>query len=117
MLFVSDINDNAPVFVGLPYRTTVRENAPVGSSVYTVSATDPDTGLGSRPVFSIKANIPANQADYEATFTMNATFGYITLRKKLDYETRSFYHFRVSVKSLYIRSVSEDAPVVRFTER
>ncbi|XP_066289164.1 protein dachsous-like [Branchiostoma lanceolatum] len=41
---VTDVNDNPPVFLGTPYREKVAEDTPTGTSVFTVTATDADSG-------------------------------------------------------------------------
>lgn len=41
---VVDVNDNAPLFDPMSYSNEIYENATVGSSVVTVTATDLDSG-------------------------------------------------------------------------
>lgn len=43
-VFISDVNDNKPVFAQRLYEVGVDENADVGLAVVTVSATDEDEG-------------------------------------------------------------------------
>lgn len=43
-MFISDVNDNKPVFAQRLYEVGVDENADVGLAVVTVSATDDDEG-------------------------------------------------------------------------
>lgn len=44
-VFISDVNDNKPVFVQRLYEVGVDENADVGLAVVTVSANDEDEGM------------------------------------------------------------------------
>lgn len=44
-IFISDVNDNKPVFAQRLYEVGVDENADVGLAVVTVSATDEDEGM------------------------------------------------------------------------
>lgn len=44
-VFISDVNDNKPVFVQRLYEVSVDENADVGLAVVTVSANDEDEGM------------------------------------------------------------------------
>lgn len=44
-VFISDVNDNKPVFAQRLYEVGVDENADVGLAVITVSATDEDEGM------------------------------------------------------------------------
>ncbi|XP_078608437.1 protein dachsous-like [Branchiostoma floridae x Branchiostoma japonicum] len=41
---VTDVNDNSPAFLRTPYRQKVAEDTPTGTSVFTVTATDADSG-------------------------------------------------------------------------
>lgn len=43
-IFISDVNDNKPVFAQSVYEVDVDENADVGSTILTVSANDEDEG-------------------------------------------------------------------------
>lgn len=43
-VFISDVNDNKPVFAQRLYEVAVDENADVGLTIVTVSATDEDEG-------------------------------------------------------------------------
>lgn len=47
-VFISDVNDNKPVFAQRLYEVGVDEDADVGLAVVTVSATDEDEGNASR---------------------------------------------------------------------
>lgn len=44
-VFISDVNDNKPVFAQRLYEVGVDENADVGLAVVTVSANDEDEGM------------------------------------------------------------------------
>lgn len=43
-IFISDVNDNKPVFAQTVYEVDVDEDADVGSTILTVSANDEDEG-------------------------------------------------------------------------
>ncbi|NXF75784.1 PCDGD protein, partial [Sclerurus mexicanus] len=49
---VLDANDNAPVFSQAEYTVRVPEDVPVGSTLVTVTATDPDEGLNGKVKYS-----------------------------------------------------------------
>ncbi|BFZ17964.1 hypothetical protein BsWGS_21003 [Bradybaena similaris] len=93
-MIITDVNDNPPQFVQLPYRISLPENAVVGTTVFKVTATDPDMNSGGTPVYFITA---AN-GDYHQTFEVNNSTGQIELKKPLDYEMLSFYHYNVSAR-------------------
>ncbi|XP_031754610.1 protocadherin alpha-5 isoform X6 [Xenopus tropicalis] len=50
---VSDVNDNAPLFQQPAHTIFIKENNPPGSHVYTVSASDSDTGQNSFITYSL----------------------------------------------------------------
>ena len=43
-IFISDVNDNKPVFAQTVYEVDVDEDADVGSTILTISANDEDEG-------------------------------------------------------------------------
>ena len=49
---VEDTNDNRPVFSQNEYRTTLVENAQLGTTVIVISATDGDSGSNGQIVYS-----------------------------------------------------------------
>lgn len=48
------MNDNAPVFVSLPYYAAVQVDAEPGSAIFRVSAVDRDSGLNGEVTYSLK---------------------------------------------------------------
>uniref|UniRef100_A0A8C9L367 Protocadherin gamma subfamily B, 5 n=1 Tax=Panthera tigris altaica TaxID=74533 RepID=A0A8C9L367_PANTA len=55
-LIITDINDNAPVFLQASYMVHVMENNPPGASIAQVSASDPDLGPNGHVSYSIVAS-------------------------------------------------------------
>ena len=53
LILVEDINDNVPVFLYHPPSVKVREDAEPGTVIGTLSATDADSGIFGRVVYSI----------------------------------------------------------------
>nr|XP_002737277.1 PREDICTED: protocadherin Fat 2-like [Saccoglossus kowalevskii] len=53
-VYLIDVNDNAPIFVGVPYNTELYENTTVGDVIYRVYASDADSGSNSQMVFSLE---------------------------------------------------------------
>ena len=88
---VTDINDNAPTFVNLPYVAYVQENMdrhPV--HVLRVSARDEDTGWGGRVTYSIM------NGD-RSLFSINSTTGEIQALRSFDREERASYELTIRV--------------------
>ncbi|XP_049685682.1 protocadherin gamma-B5-like isoform X5 [Accipiter gentilis] len=84
---VTDANDNPPVFAQDRYRASLREDAPPGSMVLNVSASDADAGTNARITYSF-GKMPAKVLQ---KFVVDAESGTITLQEALDFEdTRAF---------------------------
>ncbi|XP_059058690.1 cadherin-99C [Achroia grisella] len=95
---VSDINDNAPVFQGVPYETSVSELVSIGTTIFDrIRAVDPDAGVNGLAEYFI---VPGDNATLEAA---NAADGYghfaiplphqgqVTVNRSLDYERTQRY--------------------------
>ncbi|XP_074460252.1 protocadherin gamma-B5-like [Larus michahellis] len=84
---VTDANDNPPVFAQDRYRTSLREDAPPGSTVLNVSASDADAGTNARITYGF-GKMPAKVLQ---KFVVEAESGTIRLQEALDFEdTRAF---------------------------
>ena len=97
-VFVTDVNDNAPMFPAGQTRVfSVSENSPNGTMVGNVTATDADSGLHAQLVYTINTALP---------FAVDA-MGHLTVSSSLDRETASQFVFNVSVSDgLFISNVS-----------
>ncbi|XP_078074079.1 protocadherin Fat 1a isoform X6 [Mustelus asterias] len=89
IVYVIDMNDNAPEFKQSSYKASVSENVPIGTSVLTVSATDIDSGENGYVTYSIaNLNPPSFVIDYFS--------GVISTSEELDYELMPrIYNLRV----------------------
>ncbi|KAI8501937.1 hypothetical protein Bbelb_203490 [Branchiostoma belcheri] len=77
-VMVTDENDNLPVFLGTPYRKKVPEDTPLLDSVFTVTATDADSGENGDVEFGEQ---PGGVCG--GLFFVNATTGVMTTRQPL----------------------------------
>ncbi|XP_050997307.1 protocadherin-11 X-linked isoform X1 [Acomys russatus] len=80
---VADTNDNRPVFIEKEIEVSIPENAPIGSSVTQLHATDADIGENARINFYF-SNLVSNIA--KRLFHLNTTTGLITVKEPLDRE-------------------------------
>lgn len=91
---VLDANDNAPVFMGLPYNVEVRENVSMGSELFRAQAEDIDFGPASIVSYKIDEVVPNEGA---SLFSISATTGSIVLEGTLNYTEKSpFYQIRIN---------------------
>ncbi|XP_028634839.1 protocadherin-11 X-linked isoform X5 [Grammomys surdaster] len=80
---VADTNDNGPIFIEEEIEVSIPENAPIGSSVTQLHATDADIGENARIHFYF-SNLVSNIA--KRLFHLNTTTGLITVKEPLDRE-------------------------------
>lgn len=76
---VTDVNNNAPEFQQTSYKATIDENAPAGTSVLTVKASDRDRGENGYVTYSITNMSPQ-------PFVIDYFTGLVTTSEVLDYE-------------------------------
>ncbi|CAH0674071.1 unnamed protein product [Spodoptera exigua] len=95
---VSDINDNAPVFQGTPYETTVSELVPIGTTIFDgIKAVDLDAGVNGLSEYFIipgdnKTLEAANAVDGYGSFAIPLPHqGQVTVNRSLDYERTQKY--------------------------
>jgi len=68
---VSDANNFAPVFDRAPYTAKINEDAPVGSTVVVVSATDGDVGQNAMITYSLsKLQHPKTELAYPVPYLL-----------------------------------------------
>ncbi|XP_026185828.1 protocadherin alpha-8-like isoform X6 [Mastacembelus armatus] len=89
---VLDVNDNTPSFSKTLYKARVNENAPAGSLVIQLNATDLDEGDNGKALYSFVKRANFNPAD---VFFINAETGEVTVRANLDYEAQPVYEIHV----------------------
>ncbi|ELV14093.1 protocadherin gamma-B7 [Tupaia chinensis] len=93
-ILVVDANDNPPVFSQDVYRVSLREDAPPGTSVLRVSATDQDEGINAEITYSFLG--AADKAQH--VFSLDSTTGNIITRQPLDFEEVERYTMNVEAK-------------------
>ncbi|NXD59859.1 PCDGH protein, partial [Corvus moneduloides] len=91
---VTDANDNPPVFAQDQYRARLREDAPLGSRVLNVSASDADTGNNARITYGF-GKMPAKVL---RRFMVDTESGMITLKEVLDFEDTRGYTLLVEAR-------------------
>ncbi|XP_028599298.2 protocadherin-23 [Podarcis muralis] len=93
---VVDENDNAPAFGQSEYRARLREDAPVGSSVCRVWASDPDLGANGE----VRYSLARRQGDPSAAafFEVDERSGLLRLLRPLDREARALHRLAVEAR-------------------
>lgn len=78
------VNDNVPKFLIDTYRTSIDEDAAVGTSFLQVQSVDPDEGLNGMVDYFLNDSDPFVRMDY---FRLDRTSGLLQINKALDRET------------------------------
>ncbi|XP_053502499.1 protocadherin Fat 3a [Ictalurus furcatus] len=78
---VTDVNDNAPIFVGLPYYAAVQVEAEPGVSIFRVTAVDSDKGPNGEVSYLLQ--------DELGHFEMDRSSGELRLRQAFDADLSS----------------------------
>ncbi|XP_056138216.1 neural-cadherin-like [Lampris incognitus] len=88
-VFISDVNDNKPLFAQRLYEVGVDEDADVGLTVATVSANDEDEGANAKLRYQIMSG------NTGGVFDMEPEVGTIFIAQPLDYERQKRYKLLV----------------------
>ncbi|XP_045681184.1 cadherin-related family member 2 isoform X1 [Phyllostomus hastatus] len=98
-VIVEDRNDNAPVFQTTDFSATINETLPVGSLVFSVLATDKDTGSAGVVQYYIEGVTPST-GDSKDLFRILSN-GFIILNGSLSYNNKSaFYQLKLKACDL-----------------
>ncbi|CAK6956622.1 protocadherin alpha-8-like [Scomber scombrus] len=122
---VLDVNDNTPIFSEDIYSVMLDENAPIGTTVIQVNATDLDDGQNGEVVYSF-GNSVSNTLF--TIFDINQSTGEITVNGLIDYEEKDKYEIEIQAsdkglapltteKSVIIKivDVNDNAPEIEVT--
>ncbi|CAL8308666.1 unnamed protein product [Gadus morhua 'NCC'] len=92
---VLDANDNAPVFERSFYRVRLAENAPQGTVVIRLNASDLDEGPNADITYSFSGHAPVKVREL---FGVDARTGEITVTGVIDYEKARMHEIYVQAK-------------------
>ncbi|KAM7113022.1 protocadherin-23 [Ciconia maguari] len=119
---VLDENDNAPAFSRGEYRARLREDAPPGTAVCRLRATDPDLGANGEVRYAINRR----QSDPDGYFAVEERSGVLRLRRPLDREARALHRLVVEARdggaqpevssalvSVAVLDVNDNHPAIR----
>nr|XP_040028868.1 protocadherin gamma-C3-like [Gasterosteus aculeatus aculeatus] len=89
---VLDNNDNIPTFTKSLYKTSMKENAPFGTTVVTVTANDADEGTNKDIVYLLNSKDQDQVFDF---FEIDSETGIITVKGNIDFEKNAAFEIRV----------------------
>ncbi|XP_017345170.2 protocadherin alpha-2 [Ictalurus punctatus] len=92
---VLDANDNSPVFTTPLYKIKVNENAPTGTKLLTVSASDADEGINNELSYSIITDDEHSALDL---FSINPVSGDIIVKANINHEDSPAVELRIQAQ-------------------
>ncbi|XP_013167348.1 PREDICTED: cadherin-87A [Papilio xuthus] len=96
---VRDVNNHAPTFDTDKYDADVTEDAPIGTEVAAVRATDLDSGINSQFTYAV-------QKGALDSFSVHPHTGVVTVSAKLDYDKRNTYRIQIIATDMGIPSLT-----------
>ncbi|XP_077287800.1 fat-like cadherin-related tumor suppressor homolog [Arctopsyche grandis] len=90
MIFIDDVNDNAPRFSLAAFNVKVREDVPKGTVVAIVNAIDHDLGSGGQVKYSI-----LDEGELDDFFKIDPLTGTMRTSRLLDFEERQMHQLMV----------------------
>ncbi|NWR10801.1 PCD17 protein, partial [Paradoxornis webbianus] len=92
-----DSNDNSPIFEAASYVVELPENAPLGTAVIDLNATDADEGTNGEVLYSFSGYAPERVRDL---FSIDPQSGLIRVKGNLDYEESGLIEIDVQARDL-----------------
>ncbi|XP_067899233.1 protocadherin-10-like [Heterodontus francisci] len=94
-VIVLDANDNQPVFEQTIYKISLEENAPKGTLVLKLNASDLDEGSNSEIVYSFSSHTPPRVHEL---FNVDSHTGEIRVKSVIDHEELNIYEIYIQAK-------------------
>uniref|UniRef100_A0A3Q3DXA5 Protocadherin gamma-C3 n=1 Tax=Hippocampus comes TaxID=109280 RepID=A0A3Q3DXA5_HIPCM len=107
---ITDVNDNPPVFSQSAYNVYLKENGVAGSILYSVSASDLDTGENAKVSYSI-VDSKVHDVSVSSYVYVNSENGSIFSMHSFDYEKVKVFRVQVEAKDQGSPSLSSNATV------
>ncbi|XP_030621275.1 protocadherin alpha-3-like [Chanos chanos] len=109
-VMISDVNDNSPRFSHTPYMFYVTENNFPGESVFSVSASDLDSGENAIISYQIWRG-RGEENEYASFLNINPENGKVYALKRFDFETIKSFNFLVIASDSGSPSLSSNVTV------
>uniref|UniRef100_A0A3Q3ICF6 Cadherin domain-containing protein n=1 Tax=Monopterus albus TaxID=43700 RepID=A0A3Q3ICF6_MONAL len=109
-IFVSDVNDNAPLFPEPIINVYVNENSPVGDVIKSVTATDADNDKNSQVSYSILQS-NSESSSLSTVININSETGDIVSLQSFNYEQMKTFQFKVQATDSGVPPLSTNVTV------
>ncbi|XP_041948906.1 protocadherin alpha-2-like isoform X2 [Alosa sapidissima] len=110
IIYVSDVNDNAPQFPEPVINVCLKENTPVGSLMATVSAFDPDLNENAQVSYSLVEN-KKSDTSVSTMMNVNSLNGDIYSMQSLNYEDVKKFDFQIQATDSGVPALSSNVTV------
>ncbi|XP_023184242.1 protocadherin gamma-C5-like [Xiphophorus maculatus] len=107
---ITDVNDNPPIFTQFTYSVYLKENGLPGSILYSVSASDLDSGENAKISYSI-LDSKVQDVSVSSYVYINSDNGSIYSMHSFDYEKLKVFQIQVQAKDQGSPSLSSNATV------
>ncbi|KAG1931272.1 protocadherin alpha-3-like [Pimephales promelas] len=124
-VIVLDINDNRPVFSRDSYSATILENAPLGTVVIKINATDLDDGINGEIEYSLGDNLDGKIHDL---FKLDKNTGELQVKGNIDFEETDVFKLDVQASdkgqppliteaelNIKVTDVNDNSPEIEIT--
>ncbi|XP_067104136.1 protocadherin alpha-8-like [Osmerus mordax] len=109
-VYISDVNDNAPRFLGPVINCYVKENSPVGAVLYTMTALDPDMDDNAKITYSL-VNSLSKSISITSAVNVNSETGEIVSLQSFNYEELKTFQFKVQATDSGVPPLSSNVTV------
>ncbi|KAJ0002447.1 hypothetical protein NQD34_007596 [Periophthalmus magnuspinnatus] len=106
---ILDINDNAPVFTNGDVSVTLSENAPLGTTVLQVNATDSDEGANGEVVYGFSNSVKQRLLN---VFDINPQTGEIFVKDLINFEEKEKYIIEVEASDKGVPPLATQKKVI-----
>ena len=108
---VSDVNDNAPRFPDPVISVYVKENSPVGATIYTISAVDPDTDDNAKVTYTLLGVASKSSLPISSVVNINSLTGDIVSLKSFNFEEVKTFQIKVKATDDGVPPLSSNVTV------
>ncbi|KAF3838355.1 hypothetical protein F7725_010123 [Dissostichus mawsoni] len=107
---ISDVNDNAPLFSEPVINVYVTENSPVGATIFTITAVDPDLGENAKVTYSLLDGTTTTIL-LASVVNINSDSGDIVSLQSFNYEEIQLFQFKVQATDSGVPPLSSNVTV------
>ncbi|XP_063304059.1 protocadherin gamma-B2-like isoform X5 [Pelobates fuscus] len=110
-LDISDVNDNPPLFTNTAHVAYVPENNLPGASIYSIQASDLDSGENAKIIYSI-LSIHTEDIPVSSYLSINIETGVLYAQRSFDYEQHKEFQLQVTAKDNGSPSLSSNTTLL-----